>query len=383
MKIVVACDSFKGSLSSLEIGRAAARGVIKAYPEAEVRVAGIADGGEGTLEAFRNLPAVSMIPVEVDNPVGQKIMARYAVSGDTAIIESAQACGLTLIDPEHRNPSVASSYGVGEMIRHALQQGLRKFIIGLGGSAVNDGGAGMLQALGIRLNDKTGAEIVRGGIGLKNLRSIDYASITPGALDSEFIIASDVTNPLCGANGASRTFGPQKGATPEMVDQLDSSLRNFANITRSFTGSDQSETPGAGAAGGMGFALLSFLNGEIKSGVDVILDAIGFDEMLEDCELVITGEGRMDAQTCMGKAPYGIIRRCEARKIPVIGICGSIEPDSAEVLNKNGLLSVFPIQSGPIDLKDALGYAVTIRNIERTCGQIIRTFCHNRCGVSR
>ncbi len=371
MKIVIACDSFKGSLSSLEAGGAASEGVRISWPDASIEVVGIADGGEGTIEALSSMSAGEVINITVRGPLGQPVKADYVISGSTAVIEIARACGLTLVDPSKRDPGHASSFGVGEIILDALARGCRKFIIGLGGSATNDAGAGMLKALGFGMKKKNGEDIGPGGITLKELYSIDSTKADPRLKESKFTIASDVKNPLCGENGASKVFGPQKGAALEMVMELDSALMKFAEITSIVTGLDLSNAQGAGAAGGLGFAFLSYLNSEIKPGIDVILDAVGFDRIIEDASLIITGEGRMDKQTVMGKAPYGVLKRAQAKNIPIVGICGTLDPEAILRLNQSGFLSVFPIQSGPVTLRDAISPENTRENIRRTVSQII------------
>ncbi len=370
---VIASDSFKGSLSSMEVGMAAEKGIKTVLPSAEVRIIPIADGGEGTVEAIVSGMKGNIINCTVQDPLGNSITASYGLCGETAVIEMSAASGITLIPSEDRNPWLTSTYGTGQLIKDALKRGCREFLIGLGGSATNDGGTGMLRALGFRFLDLDGNEVGDGGGEVGRIASIDASKVMPELAEATFNIACDVTNPLTGPEGASHIYGPQKGADTEMVIALDTALANFAKVTEKFCGRDFSTYPGAGAAGGMGFAFLAFLHGRLQPGIEMILDAVGFNEKLKGASLVITGEGRLDRQTCMGKAPYGVLKRAVAHNIPVIGIGGSVVPEAVPALLKAGFTAIFPIVPGPIPLHEAMRPDIAYSNIERTVSQILKT----------
>ncbi|MDE5790497.1 MAG: glycerate kinase [Muribaculaceae bacterium] len=374
IKIIIASDSFKGSLTSEEAGKAAGRGIKTALPDAQVEIVPVADGGEGTVDALCCCLNGEKVRVKVSDPHGDVITAEYAISGDTAVIEIASASGLTLIPPERRNPRLTTSFGTGELIRDALTRGCRNFLIGLGGSATNDAGVGMLSALGYRFLDSEGNPIGFGGEEVGRIKSIDDSQVMPELMEASFTVACDVTNPLTGPNGASRIFGPQKGADSESVKELDEALVSFAQISAKTLGSDFSTHPGAGAAGGLGFAFLSFLNGNLRPGIEMVLDAVGFDSRIEGASLIITGEGKLDRQTCMGKAPYGVLQRAKTKGIPVIALGGSIEPDAIETLMHAGFRAAFPIVPGPVSIEEAMRPEVASANIERTLSQLIRIF---------
>lgn len=380
MKIVIACDSFKGSVSSTEAGDAVAAGVRDVYPDAEVIVIPMADGGEGTAECAVASAGGSLHHCLVEGPAGQPVRAGYGIIGRRAVIESAQACGLTLIPAELRNPAVTSSYGVGELILDAIGKGCREIVVGLGGSATNDGGAGMLQALGFGLYDATGSPIGRGGIQAGGAMTIDKRHVPGSVLETEYIIATDVSNPLCGPQGASITFAPQKGATPEMAYKLDESLAAYAATISSFTGHDCSGQPGAGAAGGLGFALLSLLNARCVNGADLILDMAGFDNMSAGADLIITGEGRLDRQTLMGKAPGMILSRGLDRGIPVIAVCGQVDSTALPHLRQAGFAELLPITDPNLTLVENMRPTVTLRHLRHT---ISRYMLLHRHGDSR
>lgn len=374
IKIIIASDSFKGSLTSEEVGKAAGRGIKTALPDAQVEIVPVADGGEGTVDALCSCLNGEKVRVKVSDPHGDAIPAEYAISGDTAIIEIASASGLTLIPPERRNPRLTTSFGTGELIRDALTRGCRNFLIGLGGSATNDAGTGMLSALGFRFHDNEG-KIIRGcGEEVGKITSIDFSHAMPELKEAKFTVACDVTNPLTGPNGASMVFGPQKGADTEMADKLDENLCSFARTCAKILDTGYSSLPGAGAAGGLGFAFLSFLKGTLRPGIEMVLDAVGFDRRIEGASLIITGEGRLDRQTCMGKAPYGVLQRAKTKGIPVIALGGSIEPDAIETLMKAGFRAAFPIVPGPVSIEEAMRPEVASANIERTLSQLIRIF---------
>lgn len=372
-KIIVASDSFKGSLTSREVGEAASRAVREIFPDMTCEVVAVADGGEGTLDTIVSTLKGRKKKITVTGPLGRPVEAQYGICKETAIIEMAEASGLTLVPEKDRNPWISTSYGTGELILDALEEGCRKFIVGIGGSATNDAGIGMLSALGFKFHDEEDKEVGITGGDTGRIVRIDTTKVIPELRESSFVVACDVTNPLTGINGASHVFGVQKGAHNEMIEKLDNNLSNFASVVKKTVGKDYSLCSGAGAAGGMGFAFLAFLNANLKSGVDTVLDAIGFDTIIEGAALVITGEGRLDLQTCMGKAPYGVLKRCVKIGVPVIAIGGSVDPAAVSSLMNAGFSSVFPIISGPMDMKTALNYEVASGNVERTVAQILRT----------
>ena len=368
MKIVFAIDSFKGSLTSMGAGKAAAEGAKRVFPDAECVVRPLADGGEGTVEALAAGLGGERRMVAVTGPAGRPTEAVYGVVGTTAIMEMAQAAGITLVSGAERNPLLTTTFGVGEMIRDAVAHGCRRFIVGIGGSATNDGGAGMLQALGFRLLDKDGHDIPRGGAGLAALDRIDRSSALPELAGCTFRIACDVTNPLCGARGASAVFGPQKGATPEAVATLDAALAHFAAVS----GGDP-DFPGAGAAGGLGFAFREFLGGELKSGVEIVLEETRLEDEIRDADIVVTGEGRLDAQTVMGKAPIGVARMAKRFGRKVLAFSGCVTPD-AGVVNEHGIDAFFPILRQVTTLDEALEKGQAAANLAATAEQVFRCF---------
>ncbi len=364
MKIVTACDSFKGSVTSREAGEAAARGVRKALPDAEVTVISVADGGEGTIDALRLNMDVDIRECIVSDPLGRPVKARYAVWGDTAVIESAEACGLTLLNPEEYNPEKTSSYGVGQLIADALTRGCTHISVSLGGSGTNDGGAGMLQALGYSFLDSDGKEISSGGASLGKISRIDDSRVNPLLSRAIFKGICDVDNPLCGERGASIVFGPQKGADREMALRLDMAMSHWAAVMTASTGRDYSTKAGAGAAGGLGFALMSALGAEMIGGAQFILDISRFDEKIVGADLIITGEGRLDEQTLMGKMPYAVLQRARTRGIPVIAIAGRIEESARSALAEAGFKSLIEISDRSLPLEISMRPDITLRNIE-------------------
>jgi len=334
VKIILSPDSFKGSITAMEAAQAMAKGIREDYPNFNLVLLPAADGGEGTM---RNLVAATggeVIEVEVHDPLGRKVKASYGVLGDneTCVVEIAEASGLTLLSSQERNPAIASSFGTGELILHALNAGFRKFIIGLGGSATNDAGAGMLQALGMKLLDENAESIETGGSSLRNLHKIDQSQFDSRISESTFLIAVDVDNPLVGPNGASAIFGPQKGATSEMVQILDENLVNFANIVEKLTNISLHNQKGAGAAGGAGGTFQVFFPGEMNRGIDIVLKEMGFENHLIDADLIITGEGKTDIQSFSGKAPFGIAEVAFNKGKPVILISGSVDDEVREQL---------------------------------------------------
>lgn len=374
MKIIIAPDSFKESLSSLEVAAAIEAGFKDIFPRAEYIKLPIADGGEGTTEALVAATGGRIVNTDVTGPLGERIAAFYGVCGDgqTAVIEMAAASGLDLVPREQRNPLLTTSFGTGELIRSALDSGYRKFIIGIGGSATNDAGAGMLQALGVRLLDRNDNEIGFGGAALARLARIDVNGLDPRLHDSRIEVACDVNNPLTGKKGASAVFGPQKGATPEMVENLDRYLANFAAMVKRDLGEDICEKPGAGAAGGMGAALMAFLQAELRPGVSIVVEHIGLERLVQDADLVITGEGRIDAQSAFGKAPVGIAEVASRHNVPVIAFAGSLGSGTEDVFQK-GISAVFSVVRGPCSLQEALaGAAGNIRAASRNVAAVIR-----------
>ncbi len=344
MKIVIAPDSFKESLTALEVANAIERGFKRIFPNAEYVKLPMADGGEGTVQSLVDATRGRLIEAEVTAPLGNQVKSFFGLSGDgkTAIIEMAAASGLHLVPMDERNPCQTTSFGTGELIKQALDLGVQHIILGIGGSATNDGGAGMLQALGLRLLDKNGQSIGFGGTALSNLAEIQLADLDPRLQHVQIEVACDVNNPLCGERGASAIFGPQKGATPEMVKELDAALAHFAEIADRDCGKQIKEQSGAGAAGGMGGGLLLLPNVQLKAGVQIVLDNLKFAEQVKDADLVITGEGRMDAQSILGKTPIGVARTAKQFNRPVIAIAGCLREDY-EVVYEHGIDAVFPI----------------------------------------
>ncbi|OAT33925.1 glycerate kinase [Buttiauxella brennerae ATCC 51605] len=344
MKIVIAPDSFKESLSAERTAQAIKKGFEEIFPDAQYVCLPIADGGEGTVEAMIAATRGKLVTLTVTGPMSQPVKAFYGVTGDgrTAVIEMAAASGLMLVEPELRNPMSATSFGTGELIKHALDTGIRHIILGIGGSATVDGGIGMAQALGVHFYDADGNELAAGGGALNSLSHIDQQQIDPRVKECHFEIACDVDNPLTGPRGASAVFGPQKGATPEMVIQLDNGLAKLAAILGAQTGCDINAIVGGGAAGGMGVAAEIFLGGQLKPGIDIIMHAVNLEQVLEGADLVITGEGRIDSQTVGGKAPIGVARVAQRIGVPVIGMAGVLG-EGVEVVHQHGIDAVFSI----------------------------------------
>lgn len=373
MNILIAIDSLKGSLSSMEAGQAIAEGINEVSPASHVNVLPLADGGEGTVEALVTATNGKFVTTTVTGPLYEKIEATYGILGDqqTAVIEIAAACGLPLLPIEKRNPYVTTSYGVGELILDAIGRGCRKFVVGLGGSATNDAGVGMLQALGFHFLDKHGDEVGFGGLALNNIAHIDSSDAEPKLKECTFRIACDVNNPLYGPTGASYIFGPQKGATPEMVEKLDKSLQHFAQVVKKQQGIDLQQIPGSGAAGGLGAAFASFLNGSLQSGIEIVLEIIQLEATLDQVDLVFTGEGKLDGQTAMGKAPLGVAKAAKKHNIPVIALGGGVTKEAVN-LHEYGVTSLFPIVSGPMSLEEAMNSKTTFYHLKTTASQIMR-----------
>ena len=379
-KIVIASDSFKGSLSSLEVAHAAAIGVHSVHPECETICLETADGGEGTASALTRALNGQWVKVTVSDPLGRKTEARYGIADidgrKTAVMEMSQASGLTLLKSSERNPLLTSTYGTGEMIIDALEKGCRRFLIGIGGSATNDGGTGMLEALGFRFTDADGSPVTGlcGG-NIHRIAEIDASMAAKGVEEAEFIIACDVQTPFCGPEGAAAVFGPQKGGTPGTVAQLEEGMQHLNNMIIKHFGTDLSKEEGTGAAGGLGGAFKVFLNAQLHKGIDMVLDAIGFDRSIEGADLIITGEGKIDSQTAQGKVIAGITERAGRYGIPVIAIAGIVDL-AAEDLKDSGMTAVYPIGPHPKDESD-LEYAmrpeVASKNISQTVASILQS----------
>jgi glycerate kinase len=355
LKIVIAPDSFKESLTALEVANAIEEGFKRILPNAIYVKVPVADGGEGTVQAIVDACGGDIIKLPVSGPLGDEVEAFYGLLGDgrTAVIEMAAASGLHLVPFAKRNPLLTSSFGTGTLILHALNKGVKKIILGLGGSATNDGGVGMMTALGARFLTKDGQAVRNGGQGLSGIAHIDTAHLDSRLVDVHFEVACDVDNPLCGRKGASAVFGPQKGATPGMAEQLDSNLGHYANQLKLLSGKDVRDIEGAGAAGGMGAALLAFLSTRFRPGIEIVMETVGLQEKVAGASLVITGEGRIDSQTLHGKAPVGVARIAKAAGCKVIAIAGCLSTDS-QVVHQHGFDAVFSITPGPMDLQEAL-----------------------------
>ncbi|QCR35109.1 glycerate kinase [Nissabacter sp. SGAir0207] len=372
MKIVIAPDSYKESLSALEVANQIEAGFREVFPQAEYVKLPVADGGEGTVEAMVAATHGRVVKVKVTGPLDKEIEAFYGLSGDgdTAFIEMAAASGLEQVPAKQRNPLHTTSYGTGELIRHALEQGVRHIIIGIGGSATNDGGAGMVQALGAKLLDGNGQPIARGAAGLADLDRIDVGELDERLKACRIEVACDVTNPLTGDKGASAVFGPQKGATPEMVKQLDGYLAHYAQLIQRDLQVEVDQVPGAGAAGGMGAGLLAFCGADLRRGIEIVTEALGLEALVKDADLVITGEGRIDSQTIHGKVPIGVAQVAKRHDKPVIAIAGSLTADVG-VVHEHGLDAVFSVLYTICSLDEALENAgdnvrMTARNVAAT-----------------
>lgn len=373
MKVIIAPDSYKGCLSSKDVAKAIADGIKKVDSTIEAITVPIADGGEGTVESLVEATNGRIFEAIAKDPLNRDIKAEYGVLGDgeTCVIEVASASGLALLSEEERNPLYTTSYGTGQLIKHALDNGYRRFIIGLGGSATNDGGAGILQALGIKLLSSQGIEIPAGAKFLNQLDTIDITEFDSRIMESTFIIASDVNNPFIGEFGASRIFAPQKGANNEIVEILESNLQHFANLIEQKTGIAVHNIPGSGAAGGIGGSLIAFFNGQIEKGIDIVIRETRLEQKIKDADLVITGEGKIDFQTSFGKAPVGISQLAKKYKKPVIAIVGSIGKDT-EQLTDYGIDSIVSIISSPMDFEEAC--KKTNELLTYTAEQIMRIY---------
>ena len=415
MKILIAIDSFKGSLSSKEAGEAIKSGILRIIPNAEVLISPLADGGEGTVETLVEALGGSLETVRVKGPLFQEVEAHYGIlsesekfqaeiksdthretlpedpskahseapsetdsqyspeDGKLAVMEMSQASGITLLSPAERNPLKTSSYGVGQMILDAYYKGCRRFLIGIGGSATNDGGIGMLSALGFRFSKENGEEICPIGEGLKDLARIDATSVPKGLLHCSFQIACDVENPLYGENGASLVYGFQKGGNKELLSQMDLWMKRYSELVKEYNPAANPEAPGSGAAGGLGFAFRSFLQGELKSGVSLLLEETKLSEKMQGADLVITGEGRLDEQSSMGKAPIGVAKLAKAQGIPVLAFAGAVTV-GAKACNQAGIDAYFPILREIITLEDAMKKETAKKNLADTVEQVMRLY---------
>ncbi len=356
--MVVCPDSFKGSLSAIDAAEAISEGILLAVPDAVVDAIPLADGGEGTVAALVDSSGGQIVPATVTGPLGRAIDAFYGVidDGNTAVVEMAAAAGLDLVPLDQRDPTLTTTRGVGELILDAYSRGCRRFVIGIGGSATNDGGAGAMSALGVRFLDADGKSLPDGGGALTQLASIDTSKMLIDPREISVQVACDVTNPLTGPMGASAVYGPQKGATPSAVDVLDAALANYARVILRDVGVDVEQVPGGGAAGGMGAGLMAFLRAKLESGIDIVLGVTHFDERVRGADLVFTGEGRVDGQTAYGKTISGVLSRCRAAGVPVVILAGSIG-DGADALYDLGATALFSIASGPISIDECIAYA--------------------------
>lgn len=373
MKVVVAIDSFKGSLASLQAGNAVKEAILRLKEDAEIIVKPLADGGEGTVEAFASSVPAEMIELTVSGPLMRPVKAKYCIlkNTNTAVIEMAAAAGITLISEAERNPLKTTTYGVGELIKDAISRGCRRFIIGIGGSATNDGGTGMLTALGYEFLDENKRPIELGAGGLKDLREIKTKNAMPELEQCKFHIACDVTNPLCGENGCSAVFALQKGATKEMIQEMDAYLEKYAMIAKTVSNKADKDHAGAGAAGGLGFAFLSFTNAELKSGIEIVLEETNMEEEIKTAHIVVTGEGRLDSQTILGKAPIGVAKLAKKHHKKVIAFSGCVT-DDAEVCNEHGIDAFFPILRGVTTLEEALDVNNAYKNLTAAAYQVFR-----------
>ena len=371
MKIVVASDSFKGSMSSLDVAASARLGILSVFPDCEVVAVNVADGGEGTVEAIVSALKGTVVRCVVSDPLGRPIEVSYGIAGDLAVIEMAAASGLPLLRVEERNPWVTTTFGTGEMIMDAIRRGCRKFLVGIGGSATNDAGIGMLQAMGFRFYDANNKLITVGCGGVLNdIARIDDSQVSTAVKDSVFTVACDVDTPFCGPDGAALVFAPQKGAGADMVRYLDDGMASFARVIENKYALDIISLPGAGAAGGMGGAFHAFLGGTLKRGVDMVLDAIDFDSTIEGSNLIITGEGKVDFQTAKGKTAAGVLLRAKKQHIPVIAIGGCVE--QCESILQMGFAGIYPILEEKVPLEVAMRREFAMSNVQKTVARILK-----------
>lgn len=375
-KIVIAADSFKGSISSQCFADVCETAVAAIFPNCEVVKIPLGDGGEGTVDALIAAWGGERVDVTVCNPLLRPTVARYGVSadGETAIMEMAQASGLPLLDADERNPLQTSTYGTGQMIDDALARGCRNILIGIGGSATNDGGLGMMSALGARFYAADGRRVAEKGCGadLENIAAIDLSHLNPLLKEAKITVACDVDNPLCGPRGATRVFSRQKGADQSMADRLEAGMLNYAAVIQNLTGINVAALEDAGAAGGLGAAFAALLGARLMPGIDMVLEAVDFDRRIAGADLIITGEGRIDSQTVMGKTPFGVLKAAQRQAIPVVAFGGSV--DYSPVLNEAGFAAIFSIQPGPLTLTEALDLDAAAKNLYNTVTQVLRLF---------
>ena len=373
MKAVIAIDSFKGSLDTFESGAAVAEGITRVFSNAEIKIYPLADGGEGTVRAVTTAKGGEFIRVSVTGPLGNRVLAEYGIieSESTAVIEMSAAAGITLVPEDKRSPLYTTTRGVGELILDALDRGCRRFILGIGGSATNDGGVGMLKSLGFEFFDSDGKEISDGAAGLSHLCKIRDDNVDKRLSECEISVACDVSNPLCGVLGCSRVYGPQKGADEKMIDEMDLWMSRYAELTKTLLPAADADFPGVGAAGGMGFALKYYLGARLTSGIGLVMEAIGLEEGLRDADIVVTGEGRLDSQSAMGKAPVGVARLAKKYGRTVIAFAGAVT-DDASTLNDCGIDAFFPIIRRPCTLSEAMNKENARKNLADTAEQVFR-----------
>jgi glycerate kinase len=371
MRVVVAPDSYKGSITALGVAEAIERGVKSVFPDAAVEKVPIADGGEGTVDALVVATKGRIEERTVRGPLGEPVRARWGILGDgeTAVIEMAAASGLPLVPKERRDPRVTTTHGTGELVRAALDAGAAKIVVGIGGSATNDGGTGFARALGARFLDADGRDLPEGGAALARLARIDLAGLDPRLAAAQMVVACDVDNPLTGPRGASAVYGPQKGATPEMVKELDAALARYAEVASAATGRDVAREAGAGAAGGLGAGLLFFTPAQLRPGVEIVLETTGFDALVKEADLVITGEGRTDSQTAMGKAPVGVAAAAKRHGVPVVCLSGGLGEGAEEVLAK-GIDALASIVPAPMSLDECLARGAEL--VEAAAARVCR-----------
>lgn len=369
MKVIIAMDSFKGSLTSLEAGNTIKEAICHVFPHSNVTVCKLADGGEGTVSALISEKEDTIINIDVTGPCGNKVMATYGISrGKTAVIEAASSCGLTLVENKKRNPMNTTTFGMGEMINDAINRGCRNFIIGLGGSSTNDGGLGMLRALGIEFFDENNHSVGVTGKNLLDVKKICTDKMNPLLKECHFTVGCDVSNPLLGESGASAVFAPQKGADRKTVEVMEKAMENYSALLEKAFNRKTADFPGAGAAGGLGFAFLTCFDAELKSGIDIVLQRNNLEELISDADIVVTGEGKIDAQTKMGKAPLGVAVLAKKHNRKVIAFCGCT--DGNDCSNNEDIDAVFVIQSGPCSLAEAMKKENAQKNLKRTAIQV-------------
>lgn len=371
-KIVAASDSFKGSLTSLQVADAIEQGVCEVFPSCETIKVNVADGGEGTVESLKRILGGKDVRIPVSDPLGRPVDILYTIldDGRTAVLEMSSASGLTLLEPHDRNPLITSTYGTGQIISDALSKGCRRFLVGIGGSATNDAGMGMMSALGCRFMDAEGNELAGTGENMLKVREVDLSGLHPDLAESEFVIACDVDSPFCGSEGAAYVFAPQKGADAHMVAQLDAGLENMVEVIRKATGKDVRNIPGAGAAGGSGGAFHAYLNATLQRGAEMILDVIGFDDIIKDADLVITGEGRVDNQTLTGKLPFIVMQHCRKAGIPVAVLGGSVNLEKEH--DATGFDFIMSVTPPDMELSQAMNPQTAYLNVCNAVRELLK-----------